>query len=94
MSVDALVTAVKPAGQNGKSGVITFRLTALTAKGANIPLDGVYTLIAPDIGAQLNHIADTSFVHVAGPMPPGNEAKIEPGMLLTASVASDVPVTQ
>lgn len=94
MSVDALVTAVKPAGQNGRSGVITFRLTALSAKGANIPLEGQYTLVAPDIGAQINHVADSSFVHVAGPMPPGNEAKIEPGMMLTAAVASDVPISQ
>jgi hypothetical protein len=94
MSVDALVTAVKPAGQNGKSGVITFRLSALTAKGATIPLDGQYTLVAPDIGAQINHISDSSFIRVSGPMPPGNEAKIEPGMMLTASVASDVPVSR
>jgi len=66
----------------------------LSAKGATIPLDGVYTLVAPDIGSQINHISDTSFVHVAGPMPPGNQAKIEPGMMLTASVASDVAVSQ
>lgn len=94
MSVDAIVTAVKPAGQNGRSGMIVFRLAGLSANGVNIPLDGIYTLVAPDIGSQINHIADTSFVHVAGPMPPGNQAKIEPGMMLTASVASDVAVNQ
>lgn len=94
MSVDAIVTSVKPAGQNGRSGMIVFRLAGLSANGVNIPLDGIYTLVAPDIGAQINHIADTSFVHVAGPLPPGNQAKIEPGMMLTASVASDVAVTQ
>ena len=94
MSVDAIVTAVKPAGQNGRSGMIVFRLSGLSAKGVTIPLEGVYTLVAPDIGAQINHIADTSFVHVAGPMPPGNQAKIEPGMTLTASVANDVAVSQ
>ena len=94
MSVDAIVTSVKPAGQNGRSGMIVFRLAGLSANGINIPLDGIYTLVAPDIGSEINHIADTSFVHVAGPLPPGNQAKIEPGMMLTASVASDVPVTQ
>jgi hypothetical protein len=94
MSVDAIVTAVKPAGQNGRSGMIVFRLAGLSANGVSIPLDGIYTLVAPDIGAQINHIADTSFVHVAGPLPPGNQAKIEPGMMLTASVANDVAVTQ
>ncbi len=94
MSVDAIVTGVKPAGQNGRSGMIVFRLAGLSAKGVTIPLEGVYTLVAPDIGAQINRISDSSFVHVAGPMPPGNQAKIEPGMMLTASVASDVAVSQ
>jgi len=94
MSVDALVTSVKPAGQNGRSGVIVFKLTALSAQGVTIPLEGQFELVAPDIGSQINHISDSSFVHVAGPMPPGNEAKIDPGMLLTASVAQDVPVSQ
>ena len=94
MSVDAIVTAVKPAGQNGRSGMIVFRLAGLSTGGVNIPLDGIYTLVAPDIGSQINRIADTSFVHVAGPLPPGNQAKIEPGMMLTASVASDVSVSQ
>jgi hypothetical protein len=94
MSVEAMVTAVMHAGDNGKSGVLTFRLTGLSAKGVTIPLAGSYTLVAPDIGSQLNHIADTSFVHVAGPLPPGNEAKIQPGMMLTAAVAADVSVSQ
>lgn len=90
MSVEAVVTAVERAGSNGKSGVIVFRIAGLSVHGVTISLDGTYTLVAPDIGSQLNHIADTSFVHVSGPLPQGNEAKIEPGMLLTASVAADV----
>lgn len=94
MSVEAMVTSVQRAGQNGKSGVIVFRLTGINAHGVTIPLIGIYTLVAPDIGSQLNHISDTSFVHVAGPLPPGNEAKIEPGMMLTASVAADVSIRQ
>lgn len=94
MSVDAIVTAVKPAGQNGRSGMIVFRLAGLSAKGVTIPLDGIYTLVAPDIGTQIHRVSDSSFVHVAGPLPPGNEAKIEPGMMLTASVSNDVPVSQ
>jgi hypothetical protein len=93
MSVEAVVTTVQPAGQNGRSGVITFHLTNLSSHGVTIPLSGSFTLVAPDIGSQLNHISDTSMVHVAGPLPPGNEAKIEPGMMLTASVAADVAVT-
>jgi len=94
MSVEATVTAVQHAGQNGKSGFIVFQLMGLNAHGVKIPLSGSYTLVAPDIGSQLNHISDTSFVHVAGPLPPGNEAKIEPGMMLTASVAADVSISQ
>ena len=94
MSVDAAITSVKPAGQNGRSGVIAFKLMALSAHGLTIPLEGQFELVAPDIGSQIHHISDTSFVRVSGPMPPGNEAKIEPGMLLTASVAQDVPVGQ
>jgi hypothetical protein len=94
MSVEAVVSTVQRAGQNGRSGVITFRLTDLSAHGLTIPLSGSFTLVAPDIGAQLNHISDTSMVHVAGPLPPGNEAKIEPGMMLSAMVASDVAVAQ
>lgn len=94
MSVAAMVTSVQRAGQNGKSGVIVFHLMGLSANGVTIPLSGTYTLVAPDIGSQLNHISDASFVHVAGPLPPGNEAKIEPGMMLTTSVAADVPITR
>ena len=89
MSVEAVISSVQRAGNNGKSGVIVFRPMALSAHGATIPLNGTFTLVAPDIGSQLNHISDTSFVHVSGPLPPGNEAKIEPGMMLTASVAAD-----
>ena len=94
MSVEAIVTSVQHAGQNGKSGVIVFQLMSLSAHGVTIPLSGTYTLVAPDIGSQLNHISDASFVHVAGPLPPGNEAKIEPGMMLTAAVAADVPLSR
>lgn len=92
MSVEAVVSSVERAGNNGKSGVIAFRLMGLSVHGATIPLSGTYTLVAPDIGTQLNHISDTSFVHVAGPLPQGNEAKIEPGMMLTAFVAADTAV--
>lgn len=94
MSVEARVTAVQHAGQNGKSGVIAFTLMGLSVHGVSIPLSGTYTLVAPDIGLELNHITDSSFIHVSGPLPPGNEAKIEPGMMLTASVAADVLISQ
>lgn len=92
MSVEAVVSSVQRAGNNGKSGVIVFTPMGLSVHGATIPLSGTFTLVAPDIGSQLNHISDTSFVHVSGPLPPGNEAKIEPGMMLTASVSADTPV--
>jgi hypothetical protein len=90
MSVEAVVNSVQRAGNNGKSGVIVFTPTGLSVHGVSIPLSGTFTLVAPDIGSQLNHISDTSFIHVSGPLPPGNEARIEPGMMLTAAVASDV----
>jgi hypothetical protein len=89
MSVEAVITAVQPAGQNGRSGQIVFQPMALNVHGQTVPLIGTFTLVAPDIGSQLHHISDTSFVHVAGPLPAGNEAKIEPGMMVTALVASD-----
>jgi hypothetical protein len=89
MSVEAVVTAVQRAGQNGRSGEIVFQPTGLYIHGQTVPLAGTFTLVAPDIGTQLHHIADTSFVHVAGPLPAGNEAKIEPGMMVTAMVAAD-----
>lgn len=92
MSVEAVISSVQRAGNNGKSGVIVFRPMGLSTHGVTIPLSGIYTLVAPDIGSQLNHISDTSFVHVSGPLPQGNEAKIEPGMMLTASVAADTAV--
>lgn len=94
MSVEAVVASVQRAGQNGKSGVIVFRMTGISVHGVTIPLSGTYTLVAPDIGSQLNHISDTSFIRVSGPLPPGNEAKIEPGMMLTASVAADTSISQ
>lgn len=94
MSVEAMVTSVQHAGQNGRSGVIVFQVMGLSAHGVTIPLSGSNTLVAPDIGAELNHISDTNFVHVSGPLPPGNEAKIEPGMMVTASVAADVKLSQ
>lgn len=92
MSVDAVITSVQKAGQNGRSGQIVFQPVGVNVHGVTIPLAGTFLLVAPDIGSQLNHITDTSFVHVAGPLPPGNEAKIEPGMMLTVSVASDTPL--
>src|SRR5262249_30512529 len=55
MSVDATITSVKPAGQNGRSGVISFRLMALNAHGVSIPLDGQFELVGPDIASQINH---------------------------------------
>jgi hypothetical protein len=94
MSVEAIVTSVRPTGQNGRSGSIVFRPTSLSAHGVSIPLSGQFQLVAPDIGTQINHISDTNMVRVSGPMPPGNEAKIEPGMMLTASVAQDISVAQ
>jgi hypothetical protein len=94
MSVEAVVSSVQRAGNNGKSGVIVFAPMGLSAHGATIPLSGTFTLVAPDIGSQLNHISDTSFVRVSGPLPQGNDAKIEPGMMLTASVAADTAVSQ
>jgi chitobiase/beta-hexosaminidase-like protein len=94
MSVEATVTSVQHAGSNGKSGVIVFHLMGISTHGVTIPLSGTYTLVAPDIGSQLNHISDTSFIRVSGPLPPGNEARIEPGMMLTASVAADVPISK
>jgi len=90
MSVDASVVWVERAGRSGKPGMVIFKVSSCTIRGATVPLDGVLTLAATDIVGQ--RISNPSLVQVSGPLPPGNAAKIEPGMPLTATVTSDTPI--
>jgi hypothetical protein len=87
--VRAIITSVGQAGNGGKPGVLTFQVQALDAPGVTIPLSASVTLAAPDLAAQSQRIADPSQVHVAGTLPRGQEAEIEPGMPLFATVAAD-----
>jgi hypothetical protein len=88
--VKAIITSADRAGQGGKPGVLTFQVQALEAHGVTIPLTASVTLAAPDLAAQSQRIADPSQVHIAGALPRGEEAEIEPGMPLTATVAADI----
>jgi hypothetical protein len=89
MSADGEITKVEQAGKGGKSGLLVFNLRSFDARGISIRLNGVFTLIAPDIAGQMQKISNPSMVHIAEPLPVGNEAEIVPGMTLTAAVATD-----
>jgi len=54
-----------------------------------VPLSATLTLAARDPRAQEQKVGNVSLVHVAGSLPAGDEAEIEPGMTLTASVGAD-----
>jgi len=90
MSVDASVLWVERAGRSGKPGMVIFKVSSCAIRGTTVPLDGVLTLAATDVGGQ--RISNPSLVQVSGPLPPGNAARIEPGMPLTATVAADTPL--
>jgi len=92
MSVDASVIWVERAGQGGKPGMIIFKVSSCTIRGTTVPLSGVLTLAATDVGTQTRRISNPSMVQVSGPLPPGTAARIQPGMPLTASVAADTPI--
>ncbi len=87
--VAATITRVDEAGPGGKPGVLAFQVQPLNANGVTIPLSADLTLSAPDLAAQAQKIANPSRVHVTSTPPPGDEAEIEPGMPLTASVSAD-----
>ena len=72
--------------------MVIFKVESFPIHGATVPLNGILTLAAPDIGAQTRRISNPTLVQVIGPLPPGNPAEIEPGMTLTAQVAADTPV--
>jgi hypothetical protein len=90
--LDAVITRVEAAGENGKPGVITFEVQPLTANGITIPLAATLTLQAPLPASQSETVANASLVHIARALPPGQEAEIEPNMPLTAYVAADTMV--
>jgi hypothetical protein len=89
MSVEASVAWVERAGRGGKPGMIIFKVSSCSIHGVSVPLTGILTMAAPDIGALTRRISDPTIVQVTGPLPPGNAAMIEPGMTLTATVAAD-----
>jgi hypothetical protein len=92
MSVEASIAWVERAGRGGKPGMVIFKVASFTVHGTSVPLSGILTLAAPDIGAQTRRISNPDIVQVIGPLPPGNPAVIEPGMMLTAVVATDTTI--
>ena len=88
-AVDGTITRVDRAGTGGKPGVIAFEVQVLNAHGIAVPLSATLTLAARDPRAQEQKVGNVSLVHVAGSLPAGDEAEIEPGMTLTASVGAD-----
>jgi hypothetical protein len=89
MSVDASIAWVERSGRGGKPGMVIFKVESFTVHGTTVPLTGILTLAAPDVGAQERRISDPSMVQASGPLSPGNVAQIEPGMTLTVTVAAD-----
>ena len=90
--VDAKITKVERAGHAGKPGVLEFQVHSFSVHGITVPLDAYLRLEGSDNGLR-SHTVSTSLVQqVSGALPPGNEADIEPGMPLTASVAADTPL--
>lgn len=88
----ATITAVERAGRGGKPGLISFKVESLDVHGIRVPLQANLTLAAPDIAAQTARISNPNSVRVVGILPKGDEAVIEPGMLLTAIVGKDTPL--
>jgi len=89
--VSAVITMVEAAGDNGKPGVIVFRVEPVTVGGITIPLAATLTMQAPLPAAQAQSV-NASLVHIAQALPPGQEAEIDTGMPLTAYVAADTVV--
>jgi Chitobiase/beta-hexosaminidase C-terminal domain len=92
MSAEASIVWIERAGRGGKPGMIIFKVNSCMIRGTTVPLSGVLTLAAPDIGAQIRRISNPELVQASGPLPPGNAAAIEPGMTLTAYVSADTPI--
>jgi hypothetical protein len=89
MSADAAITAVERSGPGGLSGMIVFQVKSINVHGVSVPLNTKLTLLGPDVASEAYKVANPSMVHIAGPLPHGNEAVIRPGMGLTAVVAAD-----
>ena len=92
MSVEASVIWVARAGHDGKPGMIIFKVNSCAIRGTTVPLNGVLTLAATDVGTQTRRISNPNMVQVSGPLPPGTAARIAPGLPLTATVAADTPI--
>jgi Chitobiase/beta-hexosaminidase C-terminal domain len=88
--VKATITRVEQAGRNGKPGVIGFEVQSLDVLGIVVPLRANMTMAAPDLAAQAQRIANPTMVHVTGGLPDGDDAEIEPGMTVTATVGADI----
>ena len=88
-TVDGAITRVERAGSGGKSGVIAFQVQSLNVRGTAVPLTANFTLAAPGIGKPVQNNSGSMVVNVVGAQMRGIDAKIEPGMALTAAVAAD-----
>jgi hypothetical protein len=88
-TVEGTITRVERAGSSGKSGVIAFQVQSLNVRGTPVPLTASFTLAAPGVGKPIQNNSGGMVVNVVGAQIRGNDAKIEPGMALTAAVAAD-----
>lgn len=87
VSVDAKIVKVEKAGHSGKPGLLALQVQSFTVRDITVPISGIFTLVGPDVASQTQRISNPSMVRVSGPMPDGNEAQIEPGATLIATVA-------
>ncbi len=90
--VDATITRVERASSGGKSGVIAFQVRSLNVRGVTVPLNANFTLAAPEKGKPAQEHLSNLVVNIAGALPHGNDAEVEPGMALNAAVAADTPL--
>jgi hypothetical protein len=89
--VDATVAYAMKAGRYGMFGILGIQVHSLTVRGTTIPLRSA-GVVWGTFSTREMIVGSTPFVNLASGRVYGNEARIKPGMELTAHVAGDTPV--
>ena len=89
--VEATVLEVTKPGRYGIFGTLGIEVHSLTVRGTTIPLHG-WGIVWGTFSKREMIIASTPLVNFASGRVYGNEAKIKPGMELTAHVVGDTPL--